>query len=147
MKMKKYVELIYNLQDKKTEWCVIEEETPPKDISDMSQDMKILNEISPWLFEEKTEQDSETTYKPGLYVKGTRLYVDLYARRFFTTVEWPGLISRKVHPAKWTYVKGEMVCLKARDDESIFLMLGRNFILDIHNVCWYDKSLEGRLLL
>ena len=145
--MKKYVELIYNLQDKKTEWCIIEETTHPKDTSWMSQDMKILKEISPELFEEETEQEPEMTHKPGLYVKGTRLYVDLYARRFFTTVEWPGLISRKVHPAKWTYVKGGKVCLKARDDESIFLMLSRNFILDIHNVCWYDKSLEGRLLL
>lgn len=115
--MKNFLKNLYRLQGKEVEWAIVEEKT-----------------------------NEETTYKLALAVIGTRLYVDVAARRFFTTVELPGLISRKLHKAK-EIPSGEVIVFEAEDDAEKRVILPKNFLQDIYGVTLYDKSLEGRLLL
>ena len=49
--------------------------------------------------EEKDEYEEERTLKLGLFIKGSRMYVDLFARRFFSTVNID-ILERKVYPAR-----------------------------------------------
>ena len=112
----KILKQIYNLQGEDVEWVVVEEKTK-----------------------------EETTYKLGLSVIGTRLYVDIVARRFFTTVDWPE-ISRQVYPAKEIPSRG-VIIFEAKDDSEKNVIMPKSFLSDIYANAWYNKSLEGHLLL
>lgn len=107
---------IHNLEKKDVEWAVIKEETPTK-----------------------------VTYKPGLKIKNSSLYLDLLARRLFSAADLPE-IKRKVYAAE-KIDNGEMVAFVAKDDTGVQVVLPSSFLTDVYLPAWYDQSLEGRLLL
>lgn len=111
-----FLKKLHNLQGKEVEWCLIEETTA-----------------------------GGTSYKLGLSVIGTRLYVDVAARRFFSTVNLREF-SRKIYPAD-EIESQEVIVFEARDDNEKYIILPPTFLEDIYGVMLYDKSLEGRLLL
>lgn len=91
------------------------------------------------------KQDVE--YKPGLYIKNSRVYVDIFARRCFSTVELEDMLTRRIHRARWKALKGGYVIIEARDDPSKHIVLERHFIEDIYNVTVYDEWMEENVLL
>ena len=124
---------IYQLQGKKVEWGLIEEITCPK-------------EKNTWgLIVPNGEQNVE--YKPGLYIKNSRVYVDIFARRYFSTIELKDTITRKIHRARLKALQGGYIIIEARDDPSKHIVLGRHFVDDIYNVTVYGEWMEERLLL
>lgn len=110
------VKQIHNLEDKDVEWAVIEEKTPTK-----------------------------TTYKPGLKIKGSSLYVDLLARRLYSPVELPEF-KRKIYDAKVIDVD-DMIVFVSHEYVHKQIVLPASFLTDMYLPIRYDKDLEGKLLL
>lgn len=108
---------IYRLHGKSIEWAVVEEVSK-----------------------------SETNLKPGIYIKGSRVYVDLYARRLFSTVELSEF-AKRIYVAKREKVDKDHIALIAKEDTQKCIVLPRTFIADIHDVTIYGKWMEKRLLL
>ncbi|MBO6033583.1 MAG: hypothetical protein J6Q22_19380 [Prevotella sp.] len=108
---------IYCLHGKSIEWAVIEEVS-----------------------------NSETNLKPGIYIKGSRVYVDLYARRLFSTVELSEF-ARRIYVAKREKVDKDHIALITKEDSQKSIVLPRTFVADIYNVTIYGKWMEERLLL
>lgn len=127
-----YLKSVFGLQGKKVEWGIIEETTHP------------VKEVLPGFF--SASDESNVNYKPGLYIHNSRVYVDLLARRLFSTVELSE-ISRKIHRARWKAVRGGYVVIEAREDSDMHIVLGRHFIEDIYNIAIYGAWMEERLLL
>lgn len=99
-----------------------------------------------WAVIEETTRD-ESKLKPGLFIKGSRVYVDLFARRLYSTVDLPDLIKRRVYAATYIRVDDGMIVLEAKDDKEKYIVLPRTFIADAYNVTIYSEWMEGRLLL
>ena len=97
------------------------------------------------LTEPTSKQDVE--YKPGLYIKNSHVYVDIFARRCFSTVELEDMLTRRIHRAQWKALKGGYVIIEARDDPSKHIVLEQHFIEDIYNVTVYDEWMEENVLL
>lgn len=129
----KFLKSIFHLQGKNVEWGLIEEITYPK-------------EKNIWGLTEPTGKQ-EVEYKPGLYIKNSRVYVDIFARRCFSTVNIKDAITRKIHRARWKALKGGFVVIEARDDSSKYIVLRRHFVEDIYNVTVYDEWMEENVLL
>lgn len=89
---------------------------------------------------------SETNLKPGIYIKGSRVYVDIYARRLFSTVELSEF-ARRIYVAKRENVDKDHIALIAKEDSQKSIVLPRTFVADIYNVTIYGKWMEERLLL
>ena len=106
----------YNLQGKTVRWAVIEEKT-----------------------------DDEVEYKLGLLIKGSRLYVDVIARRLYTALNWPE-ISRQVYEAR-VIPSGDVIVFEDKKDANKRVVMPKTFFEDIYGGTVYDPSLEDRLLL
>ncbi len=77
-----YLKNIYNLHGHHVEWAIIEETVRHK--IQKKEDMAKF--VQAYLSEEeKDEYEEESTLKLGLFIKSSRVYVDLFARRFFST--------------------------------------------------------------
>lgn len=87
-----------------------------------------------------------TDYKPGLFIKGSRVYVDLYARRFYSTVKLD-FLERKVYPARRVRAEGGAIVLEAKDAPDKYVILPQTFINDIFGTTIYGEWMEGRLIL
>lgn len=87
-----------------------------------------------------------TNLKPGIYIKGSRVYIDLYARRLFSTIELSEL-SRRIFVARREKVDKGHIALIAKEDSQKNIILPRTFVADIHNVTIYGKWMEEQLLL
>ena len=96
--------------------------------------------------EETSHMDDSRTYKPGLCIKGSRVYVDLYARRLFSTICLEE-VERKVYPAKKVNAGDGMIVLVAKEDSQKYIVLPKTFVSDIHNVTRYEPWMEEQLLL
>lgn len=93
------------------------------------------------------EITSETVeLKPGLYIKGSRTYVDLYARRFYSIVKL-GSFERKVFPARKVRAGDGMAVLESKEYPSKYVVLPKTFINDIFGTSIYGEWMEKRLLL
>ncbi len=94
------------------------------------------------------EETSDTTeLKPGLFIEGSRVYVDLYARRFYSTVRLPDIVERKVYPARKVNAEDGMFVLEAKDAPDKFVVLPKTFINDVFGTTIYGAWMEERLLL
>lgn len=102
--------------------------------------------ISWAVVEEIRTADNSHKLKPGLYIKGSHVYVDLFARRLFSTINLREL-ERKVYIAKKENVGNGKVILVAKEDTSKFVVLPTTFVQDIHNVTKYEQWMEEQLLL
>ena len=112
----------YHLQGKSIEWAVIEE-----------------------TFDNKPEKN---TMKPGLFIKDSRVYVNLYERKIQTSlINFYGF-SRKAYPAeKATAGKNaEYAVLVAKEDQTKQIILPANFVKDIHRECWYGEWMEDGIM-
>ena len=122
MRTFEYLKDIFNLHGKSVGWAIIEEKAKCSD----------------------GEQSVEL--KPGLVIKGSRIYVDLFARRLFSTIKLPEL-ERNVYIARKEKAENGMIALVAKDDSEKYLILSKTFINDIYNVTRYGAWMEERLLL
>ncbi|MBQ6078826.1 MAG: hypothetical protein IJK93_00985 [Muribaculaceae bacterium] len=111
----------YHLQGMSIEWAVIE------------------------ITHEKTPQDN--CLKPGLIIKDSSVFVNLYERKLQVPLELGGY-SRKVYPANKEMAgkNGEYTVLVAKDDQTKQMILPANFILDIHRECWYGEWMEDGIM-
>lgn len=132
-----FLKKVFQLEDKDVEWGIVEEI--------IRQDGK-----------------EETEYKPGLYIKSSRVYVDLIARRFYSIVNLPE-ITRTIHPANLIlegeglniyrededgyYDDDDMAVLVAKDNEDIDCLLTSSFVDDIFGVTIYQPGMEEEFLL
>lgn len=114
-----YLKDYYNLHGKAICWAIIEEIGRADDIHEL---------------------------KPGLYIKGSRVYVDLFARRLYSTIS---LIEfeRKVYVAKKENVGDGKIMLVTKEDASKYIVLPKTFVADIYNVTRYGQWMEEHLLL
>ena len=110
---------LYNLHGKAVEWAIIEE---------------------------RSDDNTAPELKPGLYIKGSRVYVDLCARRFFSTLHFLEL-QRRVYPARRVNIGQGCIALEAKQQPDIHITLSRTFIQDIYAVMRYAGWMEERLLL
>lgn len=122
MRTLEYLKDIFNLHGKSVGWAIIEEKAKCSD----------------------GEQSVEL--KPGLVIKGSRIYVDLFARRLFSTIKLPEL-ERNVYIARKEKAENGMIALVAKDGIEKSLLLPKTFINDIYNVTRYGAWMEERLLL
>ena len=111
----------YHLQDKSIEWAVIVE----------------TNENKP----------QDNTIKPGLIIKGSRVYVNLFDRKIQIPLNHSGF-SRKAYPAnkKVAGNNAEYVVLVAKEDQTKQIVLPASFILDIYRECWYGEWMEDGIM-
>lgn len=79
---------IFNLKNKEVDWGVVQENT-------------------------YEDNEKVVEHKPGLYIKDSRVFVDLYARRFYSIIKLPE-IKREILPAKLLIVSEETMF--ANDD-------------------------------
>jgi hypothetical protein len=84
MRILDYLKNIYNLHGHHVGWAIIEETVRHKIQKKEDMTEMVLAYLSGE--EEKDEYEEERTLKQGLFIKGGRVYVDLFARRFFSTV-------------------------------------------------------------
>ena len=122
MRTLEYLKDIFNLHGKSVGWAIIEEKAK---CGDGGQSVEL---------------------KPGLIIKGSRVYVDLFARRLFSTIKLPEL-ERSVYIARKEKAENGMIALVAKDDCGKYLILSKTFINDIYNVTRYGEWMEERLLL
>lgn len=122
MRTFEYLKEIFNLHGKSIGWAIIEEKVM---CSDGNQTIKL---------------------KPGLAIKGSRVYVDLFARRFYSTIKLPEF-ERIVYVARKEKAENGMIVLVAKDDSGKSLLLPKTFINDIYNVTRYETWMEEQLLL
>ena len=137
-----YLKNIYNLHGHHVEWAIIEETIRYKkeDSENMVEEM-----ISRALGEEM-KYEEESKLKLGLFIKDSRVYVDLFARRFFSTVNID-ILERKVYPARRVSCGDGNVAFEAKEDTSKNLVFSKNFLQDIYGVTQYGEWMEERLLL
>ena len=111
----------YHLQGKSIEWAVIVETN------------------------EKTPENNRI--KPGLIIKGSRVYVNLLERKIQSPVNL-GSFSREVYPANKEMAgnNAEYAVLVAKDDQSKQIVLPASFILDIYRECWYGEWMEDGIM-
>lgn len=139
-----FLKNIYNLHGHHVEWAIIEEAVRHKmqKTEDLAQ--MLLTHLSG---EEKMDEyEEERTLKLGLFIKGSRVYVDLFARRFFSTVN-VDILERKVYPARRVSCGDDNVAFEAKEDTSKFLVFSKTFLQDIYGVTQYGEWMEERLLL
>ena len=122
MRTFEYLKEIFNLHGKSIGWAIIEEKVM---CSDGNHTIKL---------------------KPGLAIKGSRVYVDLFARRFYSTIKLPEF-ERIVYVARKEKAENGMIVLVAKDDSGKSLLLPKTFINDIYNVTRYETWMEEQLLL
>lgn len=140
-----FLKNIYNLHGHHVEWAIIEETV--RDKKQKAEDpVQML--LTFYLSEEKVkdEYDEERTLKLGLFIKGSRVYVDLFARRFFSTVNLD-MLERKVYPARRVSCGDGNVAFEAKEDTSKYLVFSKTFLQDIYGVTQYGEWMEERLLL
>ena len=135
-----YLKEVFDLQDRHVEWAIIEETRKRKEKIDRDMPDILADYLDGYRIKE------ESTLKPGLYIKDSRVYVDLLARRLFSTINLPEL-SRKVYPARRNSIQGEGIMFEAKEDTSKRILLSSTFIEDIYNVTRYGEWMEERLLL
>ena len=102
--------------------------------------------ISWAIIEEIGRADDSHELKPGLYIKGSRVYVDMFARRLFSIISLREF-ERKVHVAKKENVGDGKIVLVAKEDASTYIVLPKAFVADIHNVTRYGQWMEEQLIL
>ena len=122
MRTFEYLKEIFNLHGKSIGWAIIEETVM---CSDGNQTIEL---------------------KPGLAIKGSRVYVDLFARRLYSTIKMPEF-ERIVYVARKEKAENGMIVLVAKDDSGKSLLLPKTFINDIYNVTRYETWMEEQLLL
>ena len=84
--------------------------------------------------------------KPGLIIKGSRVYVDLFARRLFSAIKLPEL-ERNVYAARKEKAGNGMITFVVKEDNEKTLFLPKTFINDIYNVTRYGAWMEEQSLL
>lgn len=122
MRTFEYLKEIFNLHGKSVGWAIIEEKV-------MCNDGNQIIEL-----------------KPGLAIKGSRVYVDLFARRLYSTIKLPEF-ERIVYVARKEKAENGMIVLVAKEDNGKSLLLPKTFINDIYNVTRYEAWMEEQLLL
>ena len=122
MRTIEYLKEIYNLHGKSVGWAIIEEKFM---CNDGNQTVEL---------------------KPGLAINGSRVYVDLFARRLYSTIKLPEF-ERSVYVARKEKAENGMIALVAKDCSGKCLLLPKTFINDIYNVTRYETWMEERLLL
>ena len=115
-----YLKDIYNLHGKTIGWALIE-------VTD------------------KNNPDKKPEYSPGLYIKGSKVAVNLYERRFRSPIELGGY-SRRVLPAKLQRSGKDFVILVAKDDSSKYMLLPPTFVKDIHYATRYEDWMENKTI-
>ena len=91
MRTFEYLKDIFNLHGKSIGWAIIEEKIM---CSDGAQTVEL---------------------KPGLIIKGSRVYVDLFARRLFSTIKLPEL-ERNVYAARKEKAGNGMITFVVKED-------------------------------
>lgn len=122
MRTFEYLKEIFNLHGKSVGWAIIEEKLM---CSDGNQTIEL---------------------KPGLAIKGSRVYVDLFARRLYSTIKLPEF-ERIVYVARKEKAENGMIVFVAKNDSEKSLLLPKTFIKDIYDVTRYGTWMEDRLLL
>lgn len=122
MRTFEYLKEIFNLHGKSVGWAIIEE--------------KVIHNDGNQIIE----------LKPGLAIKGSRVYVDLFARRLYSTIKLPEF-ERIVYVARKEKAENGMIVLVAKEDNGKSLLLPKTFINDIYNVTRYEAWMEEQLLL
>ena len=122
MRTFEYLKDIFNLHGKSIGWAIIEEKIM---CSDGAQTVEL---------------------KPGLIIKGSRVYVDLFARRLFSAIKLPEL-ERNVYAARKEKAENGMITLVVKEDNEKSLFLPKTFINDIYNVTRYGAWMEEQSLL
>lgn len=92
-----------------TDWCIIEE---------------IANK--------------EQSLRFGLWIKDTKLYLDIAHRRFYTAGSF-GPIARKIHPAEKRKIKGQLT-LTSRDNPDMIICLPNSFMADVFYPAIFQRS-------
>ncbi|MBR5725385.1 MAG: hypothetical protein IKX56_01475 [Muribaculaceae bacterium] len=112
----------YHLQGKSIEWAVIEE----------------TSENNP----------QKNTTKPGLFIEGSRVYVNLLERKIQKPLNNLYGFSRKAYPAERVTAgnKSEYAVLVAKEDQTKQIILPASFILDIYRECWYGEWMEDGIM-
>ena len=125
----------YHLQGKNIDWAIIEEYH-----DDDKHDKPRKPSTNPYF--------PKSTFKPGLMVEGSTVYVDLFERRFTKPINFYGF-CRKVYPAEkqQTGSDSDLAVLAAKEDSKKYVILPKSFIQDIHNKCWYAEWMEESSLL
>lgn len=122
MRTFEYLKEIFNLHGKSVGWAIIEE--------------KVIH----------SGGNQTIELRPGLVIKGSRVYVDLFARRLYSTIKLPEF-ERIVYVARKEKARNGMIVLVAQDDSGKSLLLPKTFINDIYNETRYETWMEEQLLL
>ena len=122
MRTFEYLKEIFNLHGKSVGWAIIEE--------------KVIH----------SDGNQTIELRPGLAIKGSRVYVDLFARRLYSTIKLPEF-ERIVYVARKEKAENGMIVFVAKDDSEKSLLLPKTFIKDIYDVTRYGTWMEDRLLL
>ena len=130
---------IFNLKNKEVDWGVVQETT-------------------------YEDNEKVVEHKPGLYIKDSHVFVDLYARRFYSIIKLPE-IKREILPAKLLIITEETMfanddtddtddipsekkaVLIAKDNDSIKIVLPEDFIEYLFEDTIYNPGMEESLLL
>ena len=104
MRTIEYLKEIYNLHGKSVGWAIIEEKFM---CNDGNQTVEL---------------------KPGLAINGSRVYVDLFARRLYSTIKLPEF-ERIVYVARKEKAENGMIVLVAKEDNGKSLLLPKTLLM------------------
>ena len=112
----------YHLQGKNIEWAVIEETN--------------------------TNKPQDDKMKPGLFIEGSNVYVNLFERKLQKPLDDFYGFSRKVYPAEKVKAgnNAEYAVLVAKEDQTKQIILPACFVLDIYRECWYGEWMEDGIM-
>ena len=83
--------------------------------------------------------------KPGVYIEGSDLFLDIAEKRFYTNYSSP-LIFRRAYPATRTAQK-HTYRYTAKDNPQLSITRAKTYITDIYYPAIYSKELEKDKLL
>lgn len=98
-----------------------------------------------WAIIEETSANGKTEYKPGIYIEGSNVYLDIAKRRFFSKVS-NRTISRRVYPANRTTEKLSYR-YTAKENPMLMICRSKTYIADVYYPAIYSKELENEMLL
>lgn len=92
--------------------------------------------ISWGIIEEKSDVNNRISYKPGVYIEDSNLFLDIAARRFYTANGY-----KKIYPATR---KAERLCYRytVKDNPELSIVRSKTYIADILYPTIYSKDLE-----
>lgn len=130
---------IFNLEGKEVEWGIIVEG-----------DTDVINEFLEQEDTKTTKNEAatkdEVTCQPGIYIKDCQIYVDLRARRFYSTVKLPE-IRRLIFPAACVTKDGKNWLVAKDGQANLTIEFPIEDLWNLYKVCLYAPWMEEEVLV